>query len=253
MRTLIIPDLHLRWKKAEDIIVQASSQDSKYIDSTVFLGDYFDDFSDSVLDNVEMAKWLKWSIQQSNRIHLMGNHDMSYRFPHKSYKCSGYTYEKEYSINQILTQMDWNKLELYTWVGDYLCSHAGLHQFFYDKYGKGKEFKPWLKSICNEAIDNALDGYADLPILRAGMSRGGIETYGGIVWCDSSEFIPISGINQIFGHTSLPQPKWINFSDPNAIYSKNLALDVNNADYYAIYDDSNVDNPITIHKTRGRQ
>ena len=85
------------------------------------------------------------------------------------------------------------------------------------------------------------------------MSRGGIETYGGIVWCDASEFIPITGINQIFGHTSLPQPKWINFSDPNTIFSRNLALDVKNADYYAIHDDSDDANPITIHKTIGRQ
>jgi hypothetical protein len=77
-------------------------------------------------------------------------------------------------------------------------------------------------------------------ILQAGRSRGGLAKHGGIMWCNQREFFPINGINQIFGHTPVKSPKWINKEN-----SKNLALDVNNSDYYAIYDDKTIE--ITTH------
>ena len=225
IRTLIIPDLHLKWQKADKIIKHEAA------DKIVFLGDFFDNFDDNAIMNLVMAEWVKNSLEQPNRIHLLGNHDINYAFNHRSYKCSGYTSDKEESINLILKESDWRKMPLYTRVGSWLCSHAGVHNYIYAQYGKGLNFYNWLKDTCDDALENAFANKSAVSILRAGRSRGGIEPVGGIVWCDAGEFLGINGINQIFGHTFQKKPRWINTSD-----SQNLCLDVGNANCYAIHD-----------------
>jgi len=225
IRTLIIPDLHLQWQKADKIIKYEAA------DKIVFLGDNFDDFNDFTFTNQIMAEWVKNSLDQPNRIHIMGNHDTNYAFRDRSYKCSGYTSDKEEAINHILKHGDWRKMPLYTQVGSWLCSHAGVHNHMYEQYGNGLDFYKWLKDTCNDALTNAFANKPAFPILRAGRSRDGSELVGGIVWCDANEFLGIKGINQIFGHTPQEKPRWINSTD-----SQNLCLDVNNANCYAIHD-----------------
>lgn len=239
MKTLIIPDIHHHCEKAEKII------NHELPNQTVFLGDYFDDWGDDYRLSIITAEWLASSLERKNRIHLMGNHDISYAIRHSSYKCSGYEIGKDYAINSILKETDWRKLKTHTWVGNYLCSHAGVHEFFYLKYGKNKPFNVWLDKICHEAMENAYAGNPALPILRAGVSRGGIENYGGIMWCDSDEFVGIKCVNQIFGHTPSEKPRWLNFGSPSSKkYSQNLALDNHgHSNYYAIHD-SETDNVV---------
>jgi Calcineurin-like phosphoesterase len=228
-KTLILPDIHTHYKKAEKIISVESP------DNIVFLGDYFDDWNDTVEQNYLTAKWLKESLNKPNRIHCFGNHELNYAFRQKSYRCSGYTDQKYAAINSVLKEEDWRKLVSHTWVGEYLCTHAGVHRHFYEKYGNGEDFRTWLIKICDEAFDNAFKNKPSLPILRAGQSRSGIEMYGGIVWCDKNEFVNIDSVKQIFGHTPVEKPTWL--------YDNNLALDVNNSDYYAIH----LNNRITTH------
>ena len=249
IRTLILSDIHHKWEKAEKIIKAETP------DKIVFLGDYQDDFGDDYRVAAETAEWLAGSLEQKNRIHIMGNHDVSYAFTQRSYKCSGYEAGKDYAISEILKESDWRKLPLYTWVGSWLCSHAGVHKYFYTKYGSGKEFKTWLADTCDEALNNAFESKPALPILRAGRSRGGIELHGGIDWCDVDEFEPIDGVNQIFGHTPLRKPTWLISQDNSDIQldtkncnyhvvqntknSRNLDLDVSHCNYYAIHNSNN--------------
>ena len=234
VRTLILSDIHNKWDKAEKIIKHES------VDQIVFLGDYFDDFSDNARIATDTAQWLAASLEQPNRVHIMGNHDTNYAFNHRSYKCSGYEDAKDYAINAVLSESDWRKLPLYTWVGSWLCSHAGVHPYFHHKYGKGTEFKSWLKDTCTEALQHAFEAKAALPILRAGRSRGGDELRGGINWCDATEFKPVTGVNQIFGHTPQKNPRWINSgSSLSNDYSQNLCLDVSHCNYYVIHDSNN--------------
>jgi len=231
IRTLIIPDLHLKWQKADTIISHVAA------DKIVFLGDYFDDFGDNPITNQVMAEWVKNSLDQPNRIHLMGNHDTNYAFRHRSYKCSGYTSAKEQSINTILKEGDWRKMPLYTKVGSWLCSHAGVHNHLYEQYGNKLDFYKWLDHACNVALETAFANKPAVSILRAGRSRGGTETVGGINWCDADEFRAIASINQVFGHTPQTEPRWINTgSSLSKQYSQNLCLDVDNANCYAIHD-----------------
>lgn len=234
VRTLILSDIHNSWVKAEKIIKYESA------DQIVFLGDYFDDFGDDYRIATGTAQWLATSLEQNNRIHIMGNHDTNYAFSHRSYKCSGYTADKEEFINLILKQKDWRKMPLYTQVGSWLCSHAGVHHRLYDRYGKGKDFNTWLKDTCEFALENAFANQSCVSILQAGRSRGGTETVGGINWCDANEFSGISGINQIFGHTPQQKPRWINKgSSLSSDYSQNLCLDVSHCNYYVIHDSNN--------------
>lgn len=231
MKTLIIPDIHNCIDKVDKIIAH------EVADRIVFLGDYFDDFGDDYQTALQTAHWLAASLEQPNRIHLMGNHDIGYAIPHRSYKCSGYETGKDYAINAVLKETDWRKLKTHTWVDDYLCSHAGVHSFYYQKYGENKPFNQWLDEICHEAMENAYANKPALPILRAGTSRGGSEVHGGIMWCDRTEFVGIDGVNQIFGHTPNKKPIWLEFGSPltNA-YSRNLALDnYGHSNYYAVY------------------
>jgi len=236
MRTLIISDIHNCIEKADKIIKHESA------DQIVFLGDYFDDFGDDYRIALETANWLAASLEQPNRIHLMGNHDISYAIPHRSYKCSGYETGKDYAINSVLKESDWRKVKTHTWVGNYFCSHAGVHEALYLKYGADKPFNVWIDEICTEAMEHAYAHKPALPILRAGMSRGGGEVYGGIMWCDSDEFVGIKGINQIFGHTPSRKPYWKDFGSPlSKEYSRNLALDnYGHSNYYAIHENDAV-------------
>lgn len=233
MRTLIIPDLHLQHQRADEIIKHEGA------DKIVFLGDYFDDYGDDYRENLIMAEWLAASLEQPNRTHLFGNHDIGYAFKHRSYKCSGYETGKDYAINSVLKEEQWRKLHLYTYVGDYLCSHAGVHTHMYQTYYKGRSLNKYLQEECKLALDDAFAGLPSRQILWAGRSRGGTETVGGIVWCDCSEFIGIHGVNQIFGHTPSAKPFWKDFGSPlSKTYSRNLALDnYGHSNYYAVHDD----------------
>ena len=243
-KTLVIPDIHLQWKKAEKIIAHEGA------DKIIFLGDYFDAFEETDNDNLITAQWLIESLGKPNRIHLMGNHDISYAIPHRSYKCSGYSVYKDYQINSVLKENDWKKLKLYTWSDGFLMSHAGVHSYFYEKYISSEkenekmpsEFKAWLESICEDAMADACKHRPAAKILQAGMSRGGNELVGGIIWCDSREFTPIPGIDQIFGHTPGPKPRFIHSGELNSPeYSTNLALDnYGHSNYYAVIIDMKI-------------
>lgn len=54
-KILIVPDIHNDYHTAEMIIKKEN------LDKIIFLGDYFDDFYDTVKDAANVAKWLTWS------------------------------------------------------------------------------------------------------------------------------------------------------------------------------------------------
>ena len=53
MKTLVVPDIHNKINVVQKILDKESS-----VDEVIFLGDWFDDFDDSVNDVVEVAKFL---------------------------------------------------------------------------------------------------------------------------------------------------------------------------------------------------
>ena len=84
VKIIIVPDIHNDYHTAKKIIKKENP------DKIIFLGDYFDDFDDTIQDAENTAKWLKKSLKQENRIHLIGNHDLNYMTDNTNLKCAGY-------------------------------------------------------------------------------------------------------------------------------------------------------------------
>ncbi len=201
-RILIIPDIHLKHLQAERIVEREKA------DLTIFAGDYFDDFGDSPRANQATAHWLQQSLEKPNRIHLLGNHDAHYRWPHMA--CSGFTQAKCTAIRKVLGEEGFERLELYYYdqASNTLFTHAGLTRPLVECRGgwqlaleEDEEPKPTRTRSPYYATENNW-------LYAPGAARGGHVRYGGPLWCDTREFEPIPGLNQIFGHTPWEAPRW---------------------------------------------
>lgn len=190
-KVLIIPDVHNRFYEAEGIIMRENP------DHTVFLGDYFDNYGDTPEYALQTAVWLKLSMENSNRTHLLGNHDLSYL--DRLERCPGWEEWKQYAVNK--TGIDLSKLKMFCYVDDWLCTHAGLSRYFYDAYSRdGETVKDFLERY-SEDDDLVRRLYDCSPY------RGGRDAFGGILWCDYEEFEDIPNQKQIFGHTHDTKPR----------------------------------------------
>lgn len=214
MKFLILPDVHNRWEKAEKIIKSVNP------DKVIFLGDYFDDFNDDPNIIAHVAEWFHYSVNQPNRLHLVGNHDIHYWFPgNRSVRCSGYEQFKCVAINDFVKKEDWEKLEWFHVLDNkWLLSHAGVHPSWLDKinFDKNKvsEFSlATVKRRLNAEIETAKKAlYADRMhwFGMPGFSRcDNSPYYGGLTWCDwNDEFHPIRGVHQLVGHTPCYNLTW---------------------------------------------
>ncbi len=240
MKTIIIPDLHNRVDFVEPAL---SSPALQPYDRVVFLGDIFDDFHDTLQDAANSAMWLKQSLHKPNRIHLLGTHDIWYRFPDNQFViASGNTEQKANTINHILTGKDWNLMTPYHYEQDFLITHAGVHHYLIEQYVLNNK-RVFAKYIIGgnvqlgtrEIIDRVIKPATDSALIdvknntpnswfEAGFARFGTQKVGGITWLDwRQEFQPIPGINQIVGHTTLRKPE-----ERIAENSKNYCLDTKN-------------------------
>ncbi len=196
-KTLIIPDIHNNHSLAESII------DREVPDRTVFLGDYFDDIGDNAHDADRTARWLVGSLEHPDRVHLFGNHDLQYVSDNPTLTCSGYSDAKKAVIGR--HHIDRRKMRLYFWVGDWLCTHAGLSNRFFVQQQKTEQ--ETLQDVLGRSemdLETIDDEDASHPFLQVGYLRGGLHDVGGLVWCDYHEFEDIPGTKQIFGHTRGP-------------------------------------------------
>ena len=245
MRYLIIPDIHLRWKIADDIIKKEKGN----YDKVLFLGDYMDDFGAIKEDYIDTSKWIKDNIYDSNMIFLLGNHDIAYyshmkMFQNETsmYGCSGYYNGFKEAISDILTLDEWRMFKLYYFIKDnILCTHAGFCNGLYESLNI-ENIKDYLTEEGKIALNRIETNFMPIPITMAGASRGGRNRYGGITWCDYyKDYKPIRGLSQIFGHTILHEPEYILYD--GGVFT--LALDTNSRDY-AFYDDET--NEVKIKK-----
>lgn len=195
IKTIIIPDIHNDYHTAEKIIKKENP------DKIVFLGDYFDDFDDTVQNAINTAKWLKKSLKQKNRIHLIGNHDLSYMTDNPNLKCAGYRIDKHKAIKNY--SIDWSKLLMHYWINErWLCTHVGFsNDFFKQQCTKKSDSIQKVLDSSKKDLENINDENYIHPFFQVGFSRGGSNDVGGPLWCGYDEFVDIPEINQIFGHT----------------------------------------------------
>jgi len=218
MRTLIIPDLHHHTDHADHWLA------TQRHDRVVFLGDYFDAFGDNVNDARRTAMWLRDRMEKTVDIFLLGNHDVSYMFPRNpQLYCPGFTPAKARGIGEILRPEHWKRFRLAYVEQGWLMSHAGFHPVWIKE--------PTVERIlrrCDLAMQRAKRSVID-PILGAGDDRGGAQYFGGPLWMDWDNLMPISGINQVVGHTPGEEVRKRITAD-----SRNHCLDVGNGSVAAI-------------------
>ncbi len=189
MRIIIIPDIHNRIFEAEEIIEHANP------DKVIFLGDYFDSGYDTMETTHQTATWLKDSLENPDRLHLLGNHDLSYL--NTDFRCSGFSEAKLYTIRH--AKVDLSKLQMYAWCGSYLCTHAGLSKTFLNHWSDLQDNETNQVTITG-FLDNMIDKNPNA-LYNCSNLRGGLDESSGIVWSDFEEFVDIPSIKQIFGHT----------------------------------------------------
>lgn len=210
MRTLVIPDIHHRYSQAQSIIDRVSH------DKVVFTGDYFDNYGegrDGPEHSRKTAIWLKENVLHNPKaVAILGNHDTSYVWPNNfNFRCSGYTQDNSDAINSILSDDDKSNFKVYHIDQGYSLSHAGLTnpiwkilsiRFNKEDYPtKLKFFDTVLGHFVELALQDASRGDSTL-LFNSGWDRGGyFQRHGGINWVDWRNFAPISGVNQIVGHS----------------------------------------------------
>jgi hypothetical protein len=196
-KTLIISDLHNRVGWIEDFLKDTSH------DKVVFLGDYFDSFYDTPDMAEKTARWLKYSLSISNRVHLFGNHDMSFCRPTNEFaRCPGFSEEKSRRINHILNRTDWNKFKFHEIEQEWLLSHAGAHPTIFSHPIHGPSFE-WIEKYSAQGLE-AFNSNIPHPTYQYSSARGMSRTgdVGGLTWLDwNHEFVAIENLKQIVGHT----------------------------------------------------
>ena len=222
-KTVVISDIHNKYWMAEGII------ELEHPDKVVFLGDYFDSYGDDANEtSYHTARWLSESVEKKNRVHIVGNHDLTYLSKGR-FSCSGYNEFKLWTINKWMNKEKWNKLVSHCWVGDWLCTHAGLSNLIFKKYGIDRTVQQFMLECEDELRSLDMNGTS----FMCSNARGGLDQYSGIYWCDYDEFRAIPDINQIFGHTRQDKVRW-----SRAGNSQNICLDTGLQDYLVLYEDN---------------
>lgn len=201
--TLVIPDVHMRTAVVDEILTALAGRYAH----VVFLGDYFDRPPNlrgeavSADEAKVLVEWLRASLAQPSRTHLVGNHDLSYLSPSRETVCSGSNAATRDAIVQGLKPADLSQFKVATQIGPWLVSHAG----FQPPYVEDRD-APTLVCAANEALSSLFQPGGRFPgLLACGIVRGGDHRHGGVTWCDwDDEFLPTAGLNQVVGHTCVP-------------------------------------------------
>jgi hypothetical protein len=95
----------------------------------------------------------------------------------------------------------------------------------------------YIKNISEHALRHLRAGSLHW-MLEAGECRGGHSPLGGIMWCDwRREFKPVSGYNQVVGHTRKDGDiRFVSSSEG----SRNWCLD-SNLQHYAIFENNDLE------------
>ena len=208
MKTLIIPDVHQDIPWVENILKTEKGN----FDEVIFLGDYFDAFKEKVTI-VKTLSYLKELAKSKNYYFLLGNHDLAYlellnlKGLRARLTCGGVTSQKlELLRNSDFNEFVSNNCRLFIRrdVGKIpiVFTHAGIHPHILLR-----NRLTTFEKLCAKALNAILNGNLGLDLkylVGAGLVRGGDQSYGGITWCDFSEFYYADFTDkfvQIFGHT----------------------------------------------------
>jgi len=224
MKLLVIPDIHNHFEPAEELIKRFPDR------HVVFLGDYFDSFDDTVSMAIATAEWLRYSIGKG-RIHLMGNHDLPYRWRYQT--CPGFNTRKYREVCRIMTEDIWRETRLALIFSNFahgapiarplVLSHAGFtlaNLYGADDFrdvAKGGRLEFLRDRLPQEHLEEIRK--QSTRCLRAAKevrhhfwlnqgTRVGDRNVGGPFWIDRHELLSqLPEIYQIVGHTHVKTPQ----------------------------------------------
>lgn len=242
MKTLIIGDIHGRsiWK---DIIKLNDD-----VDSIVFMGDYFDSFDISGIDQLYNFNEIIQFKEDSDIdiITLIGNHDHHYMGAGETY--SGYQTGMRWDIEDSLRR---NRLHLQVahQIGDVIFTHAGISPVWLDNNMANK----WSK---NNIVEDLNTLYEYQPT-KFNFSHLGFDPYGnsieqGPLWIRPSALMKSNkgdngfknNFRQVIGHTQQEDIFKSFQSSKKAMGEKYYNVDTLHSGGYAILEDGE----LTAHK-----
>lgn len=209
MKTLVIPDIHNKWNKV-DVFLK-----SQEYDQAIFLGDYWDDFGETIEDTQKTAIWLKKSLKDPRHIHLIGNHDL----PYIGNINNTFTWNiatsipKNIAIHSVMNSVDFDRLLWYYHMPGFLFSHAGIHSWLIPPIQT--TVLDWLKQQVKEA-KISLKSMQGHKLYGIGQRRGGKNKIGGILcahFYDELEFSAPFEFTQVVGHTPDNDVRYLKFSN----------------------------------------
>lgn len=186
---LAIPPLYGRVSRIEEIITKVNPH------AVVFMGDYFGQSLDA--DVTATAQWLKKSLHDPNRYHLIGDQDLQYVFHLDFLKRPSFSIEKSSAIGKALNELDWALMRFaYTWE-NYLFTHAGLQLTWMILMEVPiEDLKDWLDETEEDAWKDLGDGVGHW--VHTVPDKDGC--FGGLTESSFEVLEPIPGWNQIAGH-----------------------------------------------------
>lgn len=196
MKVTFIADLH-----GEDLWKKAIERKS---DLFIFLGDYFDSFHVSPIQQLKNFKDLIrfGNDNRDKTVFLLGNHDIHY-FSQNAPRSEGFNYKISLEVDSLyedskdLFKAAWQK-------NNVLVTHAGLCQTYYTKLLKDIHQKEYPDLNIADFL-NVLWKIESSLLMKVGSRRGGQDLQGGIFWADMQELLedPLQEYIQIVGHTPI--------------------------------------------------
>jgi len=202
MKTVVIGDVHGRslWK----LIVNQENPDR-----VIFIGDYFDSFEISGVEQIQNFKEIIEYKEKSGKevITLIGNHDHHY-YPEVGYTgTSGYQSRIAPSITQVIDE-NRQHLQIAYSFNEFLFTHAGVSPTFMDgEFGE----EGWVKDNVVELL-NDLFKYKPKSFDFNGTDPYGDNTYQTPIWIRPKSLMAVNkkhdkGLKkkyiQVVGHTQV--------------------------------------------------
>jgi hypothetical protein len=155
-------------------------------------------WGDGLRDMRATCQWLRRSLGNPFRTHLIGNHDLAYLLPlHNQAWCPGWTPKKQQVFDEEMAGLGPSSFRIACMVGPWLLTHAGALGEHLDATGS-----LGLLGQIEREFASACSGDRSW-LFNKGPVRGGFDMHGGILWQDwNLEFAATPGVNQIVGHTA---------------------------------------------------
>ncbi len=217
VKVLCLSDWHQDSKKLNKVLSYESA------DIVLDLGDEYDSYNyntkNALIETIQLREEM---LSKKNYYCLLGNHSVSYLYPSIYTTCSGWESWKQNLINENFNKELRKNYKWYIIIDNYLCTHAGLN----------KHHLPLNAEINLGWIDNWLQKESEQANIclgtkqkhwfyNVGLSRGGRDIVGGILWNDFNlEHIPIQGLMQVMGHTSGTKVRSF-----NSVYRNDICID----------------------------